>query len=222
MDLHTDGQHDERRSKLLKKIALSVMKNGFQQLRMEDIAKHMDISRTTMYKHFSSKEEVIDGVVQVFVDYIATLEWENAEEDELEFGICFQKLYGQTLSIGGIITDRFIKDLQSAYPNLYDKLEDALIMHKKKALEFYKTGKDKEIFNPINENFILLQDDLLLREIINTKYLIYNQTSIRQVLYDYYQFQKIQLFKAEKLSIVDDSKIEPIIEHLVEKFNKTL
>ncbi|OPH47030.1 TetR family transcriptional regulator [Paenibacillus ferrarius] len=222
MSTHTDDQLDKSRIKLLKKLVSSVMKDGFQHLRMDDIAKHMDVSRATMYKHFSSKEEVIEGVVQVFVDYIETLEERTPEDDEASFAAWFQRLFGQTVSLVGTITDVFLKELQTAYPDLYDQLKAALTKREQQILEFYRDGKNKGIFNLINENFMLLQDNLLLREIINAKYLLYNQVSIRQVLNDYYQFKKMQFFKAEKLPLVDDSKIDPIIDHFVEKFNRRL
>ncbi|WP_379196568.1 TetR/AcrR family transcriptional regulator [Paenibacillus sp. GCM10012306] len=198
------------------------MKDGFQHLRMDDIAKHMDVSRATMYKYFSSKEEVIAGVVQVFVDYIERLADRNPEDDERSFGIWFQKLFDQTVSLVGKVTDIFLKELQTIYPELYDQLRAVLSRREQQALIFYREGKEKGIFNPINERLILLQDDLLLREIINMKYLLQNQISIEQVLYDYYNLKKIQLFKAEKLDIVDDSLIEPVIQHFVYKFNRSL
>ncbi|MFF2014700.1 TetR/AcrR family transcriptional regulator [Paenibacillus sp. NPDC058177] len=212
----------EPRVKLLKKLINSVMKDGFQHLRMDDIAKHMDVSRATMYKYFSSKEEVIAGVVQVFVDYIERLADRNPEDDERSFGIWFQKLFDQTVALVGKITDIFLKDLQTIYPELYDQLRAVLSRREQQALIFYREGKEKGIFNPINERLILLQDDLLLREIINVKYLLQNQISIEQVLYDYYNLKKIQLFKADKLHIVDDSLIEPVIQHVVDKFNRAL
>ncbi|GMK47446.1 TetR family transcriptional regulator [Paenibacillus glycanilyticus] len=215
-------QLDESKVKLLKKLISSVMKDGFQNLRMDDIAKHMDVSRATMYKHFSSKEEVIEGVVRVFVDYINELEDPKLEDDEHSFGIWFQQLFEQSVSLVGKITDVFLRDLQSVYPDLYDLLKGTLNRREQQTLKFYQYGKDKGIFNPINEKFIILQDDVLLRDIINIKYLIYNQMSIQQVLHDYYHLKKIQLFKPDKLNIVDDSNMIPVIEHIVEKFNRTL
>ncbi|MDF2962292.1 MAG: bacterial regulatory s, tetR family protein [Paenibacillus sp.] len=220
--MSVENQQDKIRNKLLKKLISSVMKDGFQSLRMDDIAKYMDVSRATMYKHFSSKEEVIEGVVRIFVDYIEKLEDRNLEDDEKSFGVWFQQLFEQSVSLVGKITDVFLKDLQAAYPDLYDVLKGTLNKREQQTLKFYQDGKNKGIFNQINEKFILLQDDILLREIINVKYLLYNQVTIQQVLYDYYHFKKIQLFKAEKISIVDDSKIEPVIDHIVEKFNRTL
>lgn len=222
MNKPIESQQDTAKLKLLKKLISSVMKDGFQSLRMDDIAKYMDVSRATMYKHFSSKEEVIEGVVRIFVDYIEQLEDPNLENDDTAFGVWFQHLFEQSVSLVGKISDVFLKDLQTAYPDLYDLLKGTLNKREQQTLKFYQYGKDKGIFNQINEKFILLQDDILLREIIQVKYLLYNQLSIQQVLHDYYQFKKVQLFKAEKMHIVDDSKINPIIDHIVEKFNRTL
>ncbi|MBA2937151.1 TetR/AcrR family transcriptional regulator [Paenibacillus sp. CGMCC 1.16610] len=198
------------------------MKVGFQNLRMDDIAKAMDVSRATMYKHFSSKEEVIDGVVRMYTDYLDKLEDRTSNDSEQSFGIWFQQIFEQSVMLVGQLTEVFLLDLQSAYPELYEQLKEILNKREQQTLKFYQDGKHKGIFNDINEKLILLQDNLLLREIATTKYLVYNQTTIKQVLLDYYQFKKIQLFKADKLSSVDDSNIGPRIDHLVNKFNQTL
>ncbi|QGQ99959.1 TetR/AcrR family transcriptional regulator [Paenibacillus psychroresistens] len=217
-----DSQKEITKSKLLKKLLSSVTVDGFQHLRMDDIAKNMAVSRATMYKHFSSKEEVIEGVVRIFIDYLEKLEDPTKEDGEKMFGMWFQKLFEQSVNLVGRITDVFLKDLQVTFPDLYDTLKSTLNKREKMTLEFYQDGKNKGIFNPINEKFILLQDNILLREIMDIKFLLYNQMSIQQALNDYYEFKKIQLFKAEKLSIVDDAIIKPIIEHVVEKFNRSL
>ncbi|AHM67349.1 TetR/AcrR family transcriptional regulator [Paenibacillus polymyxa] len=217
-----ENQQDKAKNKLLKKLIPSLMKDGFQQMRMDDIAKFMDVSRATMYKNFSSKEEVIEGVVRIFVDYIEQLEDRTNEDDDRSFGVWFQQLFEQSVSLVGKISDVFLKDLQMVFPELYEVLKTALDKREQQTLKFYQDGKDKGVFNPINEKFILLQDDILLREIMNVKYLLYNQITIQQVLNDYYYFKKIQLFKPEKMSLVDDSRIHPVIEHFVEKFNRAL
>ncbi|AIQ14436.1 TetR family transcriptional regulator [Paenibacillus durus] len=207
---------------MLKKLIPSLMKDGFQQMRMDDIAKFMDVSRATMYKNFSSKEEIIEGVVRIFVDYIEQLEDRTNEDDDRSFGVWFQQLFEQSVTLVGKISDVFLKDLQMVFPEMYDVLKTALNKREQQTLKFYRDGKNKGIFNPINEKFILLQDDILLREIMNVKYLLYNQMTIQQALDDYYQLKKIQLFKPEKISLVDDSRIQPVIEHIVEKFNRAL
>lgn len=212
--------HDPK-TKLLKKLMNSVIRNGFQQLRMDDIAKHMDVSRATMYKHFSSKEDVISGVVSIIINYIEQLKVHSNNEKEIYFGVWFQQLFEQSVSLMEYITDAFIKDLQVAYPDLYNILMTALKKREQQSLIFYRLGKERGVFNQINETFILLQDTLLLREITSVKYLLSNKTTIQEVLYDYYKLKKFQLFKADKLSLVNDSNIESVINKLSGKFNRT-
>ncbi|BFT71698.1 MULTISPECIES: TetR/AcrR family transcriptional regulator [Paenibacillus] len=212
----------DAKTKLLKKLIVSVSRDGFQHLRMDDIAKNMDVSRATMYRHFPSKEDVMDGVVRMIVDYIERLEESKENEDESYFCVWFQQLFEQSVSLVEYITDVLMKDLQIAYPDLYNMLKGVLQKREENSLRFYRQGKDKGIFNTINEKFILLQDDLLLHEITSVRYLLNNQTTIKEVLNDYYQFKKIQLFKADKISLVDDANINSVIDRLSEKFNRTL
>ncbi|MGQ7889817.1 TetR/AcrR family transcriptional regulator [Paenibacillus sp. WC2504] len=214
--------NQDAKTKLLKKLIVSVIRDGFLHLKMDDIAKYMDVSRATMYKRFSSKEDVIDGVVRIIVDYIERLEERNDNEDESYFGLWFQQLFEQSVSLIEFITDVFMKDLQASYPDLYNMLKDVLRKREEHSLRFYRLGIDKGIFNKINGKFILLQDDLLLHEVTSVKYLLYNQTTIKEVLHDYYQLKKMQLFKADKLSLVDDTNINPVIDRLSEKFIRTL
>ncbi|TXK86130.1 TetR/AcrR family transcriptional regulator [Paenibacillus sp. N3.4] len=215
MDEYNDN-HNKTKTKLIKKLISFIIKEGFQQLRMDDIAKTMDVSRATMYKYFSSKEEVIESVVNVFVEYINKLIIQPSEDNESSFGSRFQQLFEQSVILAGYITDVFLKELQVIYPDAYARLKGALYQRELHTIGFYQDGMTSGIFNQINEKFILLQDDVLLREIINIKYLLLNQVSLQQVLHDYYIFKKIQLFKAEKLVIVDDSRMTPIIDHIVQ------
>ncbi|MFD7523642.1 TetR/AcrR family transcriptional regulator [Paenibacillus chitinolyticus] len=215
-------QQEKNKMKYLKKLIPPVMREGFQALRMDDIAKLMDVSRATLYKHFSSKEEIIECVVRIFADYVAKLEDLDPEDDDNVYAIGFQRLFEQSVALAGKISDVFMKELQAVYPELYDELRNALNEREERIVRFYRDGQSKGVFNPISDHLLVLQDVILLREIMNPKYLLSRNISFRQSLVDYYRLKKTQLFKAEKASIVDDSKIEPIIDYLVEKFTNTL
>jgi AcrR family transcriptional regulator len=218
-------KHQENKitTKMLKKlITNAIKKDGFQNLKMDDIAKHMDVSRATMYKYFSSKEEVIEGVVNVYVDYINELVLETSEDTELSFGSRFQQVFKQSIMLVESVTDALLKDLQVVYPDLYGRLKQAMTNREQQIIRFYQDGMSKDVFNRVNEKLILLQDDVMLRELISAKYLLYNQMSLKQVLYDYYIFKKTQLFKSEELLNGDDSMVHSIIDYIVQKFNHAL
>ncbi|MBB6734189.1 TetR/AcrR family transcriptional regulator [Cohnella zeiphila] len=212
----------QAKTKLLKKLNAYVTKEGFQHLRMEDIAKRMDVSRATMYKHFSSKEDVIEGVEKLYEDYIAQLVLQPAERDPSSFGERFQKLFEQSVQLVGNITDIFLKDLQAAFPVLHERLMEALRRRDREAAAFYREGMELGLFNQVNEKLIVTQDNLLLREIVDVKFLMLNQVTLEQMLRDYYTFKKVQVIRADQMSIVDDTKILPVIQYIVKKFSQSL
>ncbi|WP_274653195.1 TetR/AcrR family transcriptional regulator [Paenibacillus humicola] len=210
------------KTKLLKRLNPYVMKDGFQSLRMDDIAKYMDVSRATMYKYFSSKEEVVEGIVGLYEDYIKELVLQPAGRDDLAIGERFLKLFEQSILLVGNMTDVFQKDLQAAYPDLHERLMEALHGRDQEAAAFYREGIDSGYFNPVNEKLIVLQDNLLLREIVDAKYLLLNGVSLEQILHDYFSFKKTLLFKPEHMAAIDDARIEPVIDYIVKKFNRML
>ncbi|MFK4417459.1 MULTISPECIES: TetR/AcrR family transcriptional regulator [unclassified Paenibacillus] len=206
--------------KLSMKLAPYVKKHGFQTLRMDEIAKIMDISRATLYKYFSTKEEVIEYVVNNFIEFINELVMDSLDTDQL-YGTRFQQLFEKSILLAVYITDIFLNELEHIYPEKYDRLRIALQFQEQQLLEFYEEGIQKGVFNQVNGKLLILQDELL-RSMTDIKYLMLNHLTIYQVLYDFYQLKKVQLFKPEKIQSVDDASMIPRIEHLAQKISKEL
>ncbi|MBW5445542.1 TetR family transcriptional regulator [Cohnella sp. CFH 77786] len=211
---------NETRVKLVTKLLPYLRKNGLQSVRMDEIAKVMEISRVTLYKYFSTKEEIIGFIVDGFVDYMNELTSGTLDSDQ-NFGTRFQQIFVQSVSLIECFTDIFLKELETSYPDWYDRLNEAMKKREQLVLAFYGEGIQKGIFNDINGKLLIMQDELL-RGMFNVKYLMTNQLTVQQILYDYYQLKKIQLFKPEKLSAIDDAAIMPRIEYLAQKITKNL
>ena len=210
------------KTKLLQKLIMVMGKNGFQTLKMEDIARYMDVSRATMYKYFSSKEEVLAGVVDVYIDYLDELALQTSDADsDTFFADMFQQLYRQSLLLSATVMNILLKELQLSYLELYERLGAALAKREQQIVDFYQAGMASGVFHQLNARLIFLQDEATIRQLLDTKYLIAQQLSLSQVLYDYYQLKKIQLFKPDQLAKIDDSPVTKIIEFVVHKFNNT-
>ncbi|UUZ91906.1 TetR/AcrR family transcriptional regulator [Paenibacillus sp. P25] len=217
---HATDKQNETKDRLTKRLIPYVRKSGFQSLRMEEIAKIMDVSRATLYKYFPSKEECIRGIVNFYVDYIKELMVDSLDTDQ-RFGIRFQKIFEQSVLVAEYITDIFLEELESNYPESYDRLREALNLREQQLLAFINEGIREGIFNEINGKLFIMQDELL-RKIFDVKYLMVNNLTIQQVLYDFYKLKKIQLFKPEKLQAVDDTKMMSEMEYIAQKIAKNL
>ncbi|MFM9280791.1 TetR/AcrR family transcriptional regulator [Paenibacillus jiagnxiensis] len=220
MNNHKSDKKYETRAKLIYKLLPYLRKNGLQSVRMDEIAKVMEISRATLYKYFSTKEEIIGFIVDGFIEYMNEQTFNPLDSDQ-NFGARFQQIFEQSVSLAEYFTEIFLQELETSYPDWYDRLNEAMKQREQLVLAFYEEGIQKGIFNDINGKLLIKQDELL-RGMFNVKYLMTNQLTVQQILVDYYNLKKIQLFKPEKLSAIDDAIMMPRIEHLTQKITKNL
>ncbi|WP_337100666.1 TetR/AcrR family transcriptional regulator [Paenibacillus sp. YIM B09110] len=219
-EMNKDPQN-EMRNKLVMKVIPIVRKNGFQALRMEAISKHMDVSKATMYKYFSSKEEIMNSAVDVLIEFINELV--VVSEDSVEsFGAGFQQLFEQSVLLAAYISEGFLNELQLIYPDIHIRLSDAMVAREKRILAFYQEGKSRDIFNEFNGNLILLQGHVLVRAMLDMKFLMTYRMTLGEILTEYYKLTKHQLFKSEQLNAADDSAMAAKIEHIANKIARDL
>ncbi|ACT01208.1 TetR/AcrR family transcriptional regulator [Paenibacillus sp. JDR-2] len=217
----TKDPHAEMRSKLVAKVIPIVRKNGFQALRMETICKYMDVSKATMYKYFASKEEVMGSAVDVLVEFIEEFDVDAADTVD-SYGTVFQQLLEQSILIAAYISDGFLNELQAVYPDLHVRLTDAMKKREKKILEIHLEGKNKGIYNAFNENLLFLQEHVLVRAMMDVKFLMSYQMSLEEVLLEYYKLMKHQLFKQEYRCLSDDAAMAAKCEFLAKKITRDL
>ncbi|KWX76371.1 TetR family transcriptional regulator [Paenibacillus riograndensis] len=218
MERQIDKQH-QMRQKFTNRLLLYVRKNGFQGLKMDEISKIMDISRATLYKYFSTKEDIITFIVSGFVEYIHEI-IEDSDSDQL-FVQRFQQTFEQTILLKEYITDIFLRELENSYPENYERLKEAMKQREDQELAFYEEGIKEGFFNKIDGRLIIMQDEIL-SNVLDVKYLMENHLTVYQVLFDYYTLKKFQLFKPDKIKMMDDNLMIPRIEHMAQKITKNL
>ncbi|WP_059050281.1 TetR/AcrR family transcriptional regulator [Paenibacillus senegalimassiliensis] len=212
-------KQDQARRKLITKLLPYVRKNGVHSLRMDEAAKIMGVSRATLYKYFSTKEDLISYVVEVMVQYIQ--EVTVSSDREKMFADRFQQIFEQSVLLLESITDTFLKELDLSSSGSGEQLRSAMRQWDRQVLEFYEEGIREGVFNPINGNLIVLQDRML-QSLLDVKYLMEHHLTVYEALFEYYQLKKYQLFKPDRLQTVDDTRIIPRIEYMAQKITQNL
>lgn len=95
----------------IEKIKPVIRRNKFSQLKIDDIAKYMDISKVTLYKHFSSKDEIIQRVVMYYINYLQGADT-VVKDDSVSYVERFQMTFLQSLICVTFISDLFLNDLK--------------------------------------------------------------------------------------------------------------
>ncbi|QHW32260.1 TetR/AcrR family transcriptional regulator [Paenibacillus rhizovicinus] len=214
----------EKREKLVMRLMPYVQKHGFSSLKMDDAAKYMDISKPTMYKYFASKTEIAESLIDKFVLYVSdqmlaeappTLSTEQPSTEELKFyGESFARAFKLTIKLSFYLTDVLLQDLSGSYPDLYAKLAGAVELCKNKLAEYFDSGIALGVFYPIHARIYLTQVDLVFRKLLDPKWLMLQNMTMKQALMDFYKSMKHQVFY-EKWLDEEDSAMSDYFDALI-------
>ncbi|MGF9696600.1 MULTISPECIES: TetR/AcrR family transcriptional regulator [Paenibacillus] len=200
----------------LNKIKPVIRRTRFSQMKIDDIAKHMDISKVTLYKHFSSKDEIIEQVVEYGIQYLQQADT-VVYDDSISYIDRFQKTFLESL-IGVIyLSDLFLQDLKEFYPRLFENISVAQQNRIKNLQSFFQSGMDKKIFNRMHAALSLVQDDATLRRIMEPTFSIqWYDLTLKQAVMEFYKMKQYQVISPEYLDTVDDSVIEKEITRILQ------
>lgn len=199
----------------IEKIKPVIRRNKFSQLKIDDIAKYMDISKVTLYKHFSSKDEIIQRVVMYYINYLQGADT-VVKDDSVSYVERFQMTFLQSLICVTFISDLFLNDLKEFYPNHFENLAAAQQSRIKNLQTFFESGMKQKIFNKLNAVLFMVQDDAVLRRFMEPSFSIQYDVTLKQAIIDFYKMKEYQLLKPEHLDTVDDSVIEKRVSKVLQ------
>ncbi|MFE6076559.1 TetR/AcrR family transcriptional regulator [Paenibacillus sp. NPDC057886] len=216
-----DNQREETRRAMIYRLIHQARKESLTNMRAEDMAKCMDVSKVTMYKYFSSKDDILASVISNFKDYLRNEDIFSFHEDDSVI-VRYQKTFEQSLMINFYFPEHFFDDFKNNQPFLYEEIVDAQHFRFTQLEELYRMGLENGIFHPVNAAIFVLDDQVILRRILDPSFLIRHNLLLQNALMDYYNMQKRKLLKEEYLHSLDDSPVKESIGFFVTKNSRYL
>ncbi|MXO78946.1 TetR/AcrR family transcriptional regulator [Paenibacillus sp. OT2-17] len=216
-----EDQRDKTCREMIYRLVIRARKDSLISMRAEDMAKFMDVSKVTMYKYFSSKEEILSLVISNYTDYMRNVDISSADENEAILER-YQKSFEQSLMINYYFPEHFLNDFKVYNPRLYEEIVDAQQFRFKQLGELYRLGAEQGIFYPVNSAIFILDDELILRRILDPSFLVQHGLPLEKTLLDYYEMQKRKLIREKHLNVMDNSRIEELIRSFVAKNSRNL
>jgi AcrR family transcriptional regulator len=144
---------------------------GFVRVTADEIAGRLGISKATLYKFFSSKEEVLRAVVREILNEAAAHVEEILADGRPSF---VEKLVGLFTYVGGRISlfgPLLIRDIQKSAPRVWQEIDD---FRREKILKNFKgileSGRKEGLFRAdIDLDLLLQMFTYLVGEFINPR-----------------------------------------------------
>jgi AcrR family transcriptional regulator len=113
----SDQKSERVRERILQAFSLKAKRSGLRSVVMAELASELRMSATTLYKHFSSKEELVLALVERWVMEVAAAEAVTSEQAEHRTPLDLVRHWAEVWSVSmSELSVAFIQDLQREYP----------------------------------------------------------------------------------------------------------
>jgi AcrR family transcriptional regulator len=157
-------------------------KDGFHKISMDEVAAGLRMSKKTIYKHFPTKDILIESLIDYECEFHLIKEITILDQkigvikkivQMIEFNLAELSKY----------SEKWIHDLQNLKPEIWDKYMQ--FKHNKHDTYFNKLmvqGKKEKLIKDIPLEFILSAIEFIVKNVLHTDFLIRNNLSINQAL----------------------------------------
>lgn len=112
------------RERFLRTAKNRFLQDGFHKTSMDSLAKELNTSKSSVYNHFSSKEDLVKAIIER-LDFEINNELEEVlNNSNLEFKTKLISIFDLTKNRLSSISDKFFKDLESVTPDVWDYYQE--------------------------------------------------------------------------------------------------
>lgn len=206
---------DDEKGRLISQIFSLYARHGFGGISMDEVAKQIKLSKATLYKYFKSKETIVRDMVNEITAHLNTLQFtmDGGIDGVLE---SISAIYFKAVLVAAYSSSKFIADLQGKFPDIYADYIAALDSVQTRFAVFYERATQEGYCKQLSIYLFGDQIKNMLPAIINSAYPNAHDTTLHDVIVEYYKLLLYQLLSAEYMAVVDKDSVYLFVDELVE------
>jgi len=168
------------RKRILNFVSEKFFREGFYKTSIDSIASELHVSKKTIYKNFTTKEQIVEEMVYALLNDTSSKIDEIIKSDVTSLHKAL-KMFEVMGSVTLKLSDNWVKDIQIHMPQLWEKIDE------------FRTKRAYSIFSNIIEegkkegNFIDKPNELIIhlfinsiRSIVNPQFIFMHKFSFRE------------------------------------------
>ncbi len=204
---------EEELDTITKKVYALYAKHGFDGISMDEVSAQTNISKATLYRYFTSKEDIVRGMAQFLIDHLDSVRFGevNTLEDVTE-GV--REFYVKSVLIAALSGTYFLRDLEHKFPDSYKECLSAMGAMEDRFSDFYKRAVELGCFRDLPFAFVSKQFGSMLSTILNMDYLEENEMTLSESIQSYYRMFLCQILKEDCLFVTEKEETYAFTEDL--------
>lgn len=189
----TRSLNADKRNAWLKVIMPYFSEHGFSNVRMDELSTIVGVSKATFYKHFVSKEDLIQAILKWKTEEIA-MALPILNNSSINY---YERYFKSTelsfLAVSGL-SNKFLSDMNSEYPELYKMLENFRAEVISVVEEFYFSAQRDGFVRPdVDIKTLSMVEDLVYAGAADHNFLGRYGSSLEEFLIKYIHFRSLAI-----------------------------
>lgn len=149
---------------------------------ISDLAKRLAVSRRTIYEHFSSKDEIVDEVINRFINQIQAKEKEIAEQAQFNPLEKIKQILTYVPNDFQLMNPQLVSDLKKSHYHQWEKLDRFFKEEWSEVLSLLEKGIEEGKIKRVTPSLFIQMYLSGVNQIFDAKFLLENQVSIQSAL----------------------------------------
>ena len=163
--------------------------NGHYKTSMDELAALLQISKKTIYKHFSSKDNLVEEITKFWMKG-STKRVDEIVHSDTDVVSKFVKLLEDYCCELSKVSDKWVRDFQIHYPEIWKSVEafreEKIFYYAKK---LFKQGKKEKYVLNIPTEIVIASHIASMAAIANPKFILENNFSMNEALKYLFEMQ---------------------------------
>ena len=177
-----DQKNELEKKKILNYASEKFMSEGFYKTSMDSLATDLQMSKKTIYKYFSSKDELVEIIVKSFMTQVKD-KIDSVMKEEDNSLIRALHLFEVMREISTKFSDKWIKDIRIHHPELWETIDEFRTKRAYAVLgSIIQQGQKEGIIIEKPAELIIHLYVTAMRSIVNPDFLFYQKMNYKEAI----------------------------------------
>jgi len=183
------------------------MERGLKNFRMDDVAAELGVSKATLYKHFRSREEILDMALLLKLADIRRYQAKLTDPNLPYLERFLEALHIASSELTSIST-HFLADLSAMHPRVFERVRHFINESLKVLGAFYEEGIQRGELIPVPVAVLVLTDELYFTKLADPEFLQSRGLTVQQALDAYFLLKFGGMFRRP---LLDSPQVAPLV-----------
>ncbi len=198
---------------ITKKVYALYAKHGFDGISMDELSAQTNISKATLYRYFTSKEDIVQSMVDFLITHLDSLQFDRIEDiSDVVNGS--RKIYMKSIIIAALTGSEFLINLKKKFPEAYTAYTTSFNAMQERSAAFFRQAVEMGFCKDLPFAFVSKQFGGMIPTVINMDFLERSQMTLPEAIREYYRMFLYQNLHENYLSITKEESTYEFVPDL--------